>query len=204
MLKRISELEKKVKEITTEIKEIKSQCKGTKLADLKPGEEFLIAGRKFIVMDHVESGTKVICQNLWGKDVKFGRNRNYKESSLKKYLEEKILPELESALGTENIVEHEADLTAVDGKNEFGKVTCKIRPITFMEAREYTDLLENKDIESYWWTCTPWSTEERGWQYSVTVVSPSGVFDGYDCNFSFGVRPVCILKSDLFVSLVEE
>ena len=37
-----------------------------------------------------------------------------------------------------------------------------------------------------------------------TVVSPSGNFNCFNCNNGNGVRPVCILKSNLFVSKVEE
>ena len=38
----------------------------------------------------------------------------------------------------------------------------------------------------------------------VRVVSPSGNVCDDDCDGSFGVRPVCILKSNIFVSKVEE
>ena len=85
-----------------------------------------------------------------------------------------------------------------------GTVDCKIRPITFDEAREYTDITPNNDLNDWYWTLSPWSTEERGWKKSITIVSPSGDFSDYDCDGVNGVRPVCILKSNIFVSKVEE
>lgn len=76
-------------------------------------------------------------------------------------------------------------------KEEFGKV----RPLTFDEARKYNDLLVNKDLPDWYWTCTAWSTEERGWGNSVAVVSPSGNINNNNYNNSNGVRPFCIADS---------
>ena len=94
------------------------------------------------------------------------------------------------------------DIITADGQ-KIGNTECKIRPITFDEAREYTDITPNKDLCDWYWTISPWLTEERGWKNSVTVVSPSGfiIRSYYD---EYGVRPVCILKSNIFVSKVEE
>jgi hypothetical protein len=120
---------------------------------------------------------------------------------LKKKIEDNCLPVFEKDFGKDNLVEHEVDLTSVDMQNEFGKCRCKVRPLTFDEARKYNDLLVKKDLKDWWWTCTPWSTKERGWTYSIAVVSPSGYIRNDCCNFNFGVRPVCILKSNIFVSV---
>ena len=85
-----------------------------------------------------------------------------------------------------------------------GTVDCKIRPITFDEAREYTDITPNNDLNDWYWTLSPWSTEERGWKKNIAIVSPSGGVCSNYCNNENGVRPVCILKSNIFVSKVEE
>ena len=119
---------------------------------------------------------------------------------MKKLIESDIQPIIENAVGEDNIVEHDVDLTSVDMQNEFGTCRCKVRPITFDEARKYNDLLVNKELNDWWWTCTPWSTEERGWKYSIAVVSSSGYFCISHCNDNCGVRPFCILKSNIFVS----
>lgn len=75
-----------------------------------------------------------------------------------------------------------------------------VRLLTFEEAREYNDFLVKEDLGDWWWTMTPWSTEKRGWKYSLAVVSPSGYIYDCNCNGGNGVRPVCILKSNIFVS----
>lgn len=180
---------------------IEIRDKGTdRLGDLKPGERFKIADWIFIALHHEERGTLVISKDLLARNEEFGDTRNYKESNIRKVIEEKLLPVVEDAVGKENIVTHSVDLTSVDMQNEFGEVQCRMRPITFDEAREYNNLLVNKELGDWYWTSTPWSTEERGYKYSVAVVIPSGCFSNYSYNYCYGVRPVCILNSNIFVS----
>ena len=171
-----------------------------RLGNLNPGEHFKIADWDFIVLQHNERGTLVISNDLLAEDEEFGETRNYKESNVKKVIEEKILPIVENAVGKENIITHFANLTSVDMQNEFGEVECRMRPISFDEARRYNELLVNKKLSDWYWTLTPWSTEARGWKYSIAVVSPSGDISGSNCNYGGGVRPVCILNSNIFVS----
>lgn len=171
------------------------------LSTLKTGEVFKVGEHDFIVLEQMDGTTAVISKELMAKNKKFDSDtRDYKESSLKKLIESEIQTIIEEAVGAENMVENEVDLTSVDMQNEFGTYKCKVRPITFDEARKYNDLLVNKYIGDWWWTCTPWSTKERGLEYSITVVSPAGNFRSIDCRDGNGVRPFCILKSNIFVS----
>ena len=105
----------------------------------------------------------------------------------------------ENEFGAENIDEHITDVFSVD-MQKYDSYMGKIRLLTFDEARKYNELIVNEELPRWWWTMTPWSTEKRGWKYGVAVVSPSGNFDYYVCNRINGVRPVCILKSNIFVS----
>lgn len=171
-----------------------------RLGNLNPGEHFKIADWDFIVLQHNERGTLVISNNLLAENEKFGETRNYKESNVKKVIEEKLLPVVEDAVGKNNIIEHYVKLTSVDMQNEFGDVKCRMRPISFDEAREFNNLLVNNDLPDWYWTLTPWSTEARGWEYSVAVVSPSGGINRNYYSGSIGVRPFCILNSNIFVS----
>lgn len=171
-----------------------------RLGNLNPGDRFKIADWAFIVLRHDERGTLVISNDLLAENEKFGETRNYKESNVKKVIEEKLLPVVEDAVGKNNIIEHYVKLTSVDMQNEFGDVKCRMRPISFDEAREFNNLLVNNDLPDWYWTLTPWSTEERGWKYSLAVVSPSGIIHNCDYGLSDGVRPVCILNSNIFVS----
>ena len=172
------------------------------ISTLNPRETFKIGEHDFIVLEQKQEQTMVISKGFMAEDKKLfdDNTRDYSRSSLKKLIESDIQTIIENEVGADNLVEHEVDLTSVDMQNEFGTCRCKVRPITFDEARKYNDLLVNKDLDDWWWTCTPWSTEERGWKYSITVVSSSGDFNCYGCNDRGGVRPFCILKSNIFVS----
>ena len=121
-------------------------------------------------------------------------------NNVKKVIEDKIQPIIESEVGKNNLVEHTVELTSVDMQHEFDDCKCKVRPITFDEARKYNNLLPNKDLGDWWWTCTPWSTAKREWVYSVVVVSSAGDVDDNVCGCYGGVRPVCIFSSSIFES----
>ena len=171
------------------------------LSTLKPGDVFKIGDHDFIVLEQMTGSTAVISKDFMAEDVMFDEDtRDYNKSSLKKLMDDEILKEIEAAVGMNNVVEHEVSLTSVDMQNEFGTCRCKVRPITFDEARKYNDLLVNKDLPDWYWTCTPWSTKERGWEYSIAVVSGTGDFNCRNCRIDNGVRPFCILKSNIFVS----
>lgn len=172
-----------------------------KLSELRRGESFMIGEHEFIVLDQGVDVTKVISKGFMAGNISFDSDtRDYNKSEIKKFIEEKIQPVIESEVGAENIVENKVSLRSVDMQKEFQDVSAKVRLITFDEARLYNDLLTNEDLDDWWWTLTPWSTEKRGYRYGIAVVCPSGCIVGNDCNYDYGVRPFCILKSNIFVS----
>lgn len=116
---------------------------------------------------------------------------DYNKSSLKKLCDTEIMKDFEEEFGEENIETDIVDLITADGR-KIGAVKCKVRPLTFDEARKYTELTSNDELDDCYWTCSAWSTEERGWKYTLTVVSPSGYINNNNCNNSNGVRPTCI------------
>lgn len=175
------------------VKQLEEAEKLTKvqLSKLKPGEVFKIGEHDFIVLEQKNGATKVIFKGFMEENIAFDENtRDYSESNLKEVIESDIQP----------IIEHIVDLTSVDMQHEFKLCTCKVRPITFDEARQYNGLLVNKELGDGWWTCTPWSTAERGWTYAIAVVYPTGDLSNHSYDVFNGVRPVCILKSNIFVS----
>lgn len=188
------------RELVRQLEEAERKNK-VELSTLAPGDVFEIGKNDFIVFEQMSSGTKVISKDFMAKNIVYDENsRDYNESNLKKVIEDKIQPIIESEVGENNLVEHTVELISVDMQHEFDDCKCKVRPITFDEARKYNNLLPNKELDDWWWTCTPWSTAERGWTYSMTVVSSAGLIYRNDCRGNFGVRPVCILKSNIFVS----
>ncbi len=188
------------RELVRQLEEAERKNK-VELSTLAPGDVFEIGKNDFIVLEQIGAEVKIISKNFMAKNVVYDEtSRDYNKSNLKEMIEDKIQPIIESEVGENNLVEHTVELTSVDMQHEFDDCKCKVRPITFDEARKYNNLLPNKDLDDWWWTCTPWSTEERGCSYSIAVVSSAGNVSNGDCYYSLGVRPVCILKSNIFVS----
>lgn len=188
------------RELVRQLEEAERKNK-VELSTLAPGDVFEIGKNDFIVLEQMSFETKVISKDFMAENIVYDEDsRDYNESNLKEVIEDEIQPIIESEVGENNLVEHTVELTSVDMQHEFDDCKCKVRPITFDETRKYNNLLPNKELDDWWWTCTPWSTAERGCKYSIALVSSAGNF--YDCNcYNYhGVRPVCILKSNIFVS----
>lgn len=197
------EILQKAKELV-ELLEKQEETGKVELSTLKRGEVFQTTGkRKYKVLEQYGDTTKIISLDLVKENVEFGDTSDYKTSNVKKLCDTEILKDFEEEFGAENVETHTADIITADGQ-KLGTVDCKIRPITFDEAREYTDITPNNDLNDWYWTLSPWSTEERGWKKSIAIVSPSGYFLGNVYDGGVCVRPVCILKSNIFVSKVEE
>ena len=198
------EILKKAKELVELLEKQEKSCR-VRLSELNPGDIFQTTGkRKYKVLDQCTEYTRIISLGFVKENVKFDDDTtDYNKSSLKKLCDTEILKDFEEEFGEENIENDISDLITVDGQ-KIGVVKCKVRPLTFDEARKYTDLTPNNKLNDCYWTCSAWSTEERGWKYALTVVSPSGFFSDFDFRNGSGVRPVCILKSNIFVSKTEE
>lgn len=197
------EILKKAKELV-ELMEQQEETGKVQLSSLKPGDVFQTTGkRKYKVLEQYGDTTKIISLDLVKEDVKFGDSTDYNKSNVKKLCDTEILKDFKEEFGTENIEDHTVDIITADGQ-KVGSTDCKIRPITFDEAREYTDITPNKELNDWYWTLSPWSTEDRGWEKSLAVVSPSGGVNFGYYYIEYGVRPACILKSNIFVSKVEE
>lgn len=188
------------RELVRQLEEAERKNK-VELSTLAPGDVFEIGKNDFIVLEQMSFETKVISKDFMAENIVYDEDsRDYNESNLKKVIEDEIQPIIESEVGENNLVEHTVELTSVDMQHEFDDCKCKVRPITFDETRKYNNLLPNKELDDWWWTCTPWSTAERGCKYSIAVVSSAGNIDFNNCSINNGVRPVCILKSNIFVS----
>lgn len=170
------------------------------LSTLKAGDVFETSFGEMIVLDNSHGKTTVITKGFVKDKIKFdNESPNFAESEISEYLSDEVLEMFEEEFGSENLVEHTTDVISVD-MQKYESYTGKVRLLTFYEARKYNELIVNKELDRWYWTMTPWSTTERGWKYSVSVVSPSGNVSRNRCFNFLGVRPVCILKSNIFVS----
>lgn len=193
------EILQKAKELV-ELLEKQEETGKVELSTLKRGDVFQTTGkRKYKVLEQYGDTTKIISLDLVKENIEFGDTSDYKTSKVKKLCDTEILKDFEKEFGEENIETHTAAIITADGQ-KLGTVDCKIRPITFDEAREYTDITPNNDLNNWYWTLSPWSTKERGWGNRGTVVSPSGGVSIDYCVGDLGVRPVCIFSSSIFES----
>lgn len=181
--------------------EEREQSNKVKLESLKAGETFYIGENDYIILKQYEGKTKVISKNFMAEDREFADDTvDYKISGLRKCIEAEIQPTIENEVGAENLVEHRVSLETVDGQDNYGELTCKVRLLTFDEVRKYNNLIVNNDLDDWWWTCTAWTSPNREYNRSMAVVLPSGNVRSRYCNNGYGVRPVFILKSSIFVS----
>ena len=144
------------------------------LSTLKAGDVFETSFGEMIVLDNLDGKTTVITKGFVKDKLKFDHESpNFEESEISEYLSDEVLEMFEEEFGSENLVEHTTDVISVD-MQKYESYTGKVRLLTFDEARKYNELIVNKELNRWYWTMTPWSTAERGWKYSVAVVSPSG------------------------------
>lgn len=185
------------------VRQLEKEEKGSsvQLSELNSGDVFKIGSHDFIVLRHYGDKTKVISKNFMAEDVVFDENTpDYNNSNLKKIIETEIQPVIENAVGKYNIIKEDIAVKTVDNQDRFDLIESKVRVATFEEARQYNDFIVNKDLDDWWWTCTPWSTDDRDLKYQIAVVAPAGRVSNCSCDGHGGVRPVCILKSNIFVS----
>ena len=190
-------IEKRVEELERIVKQLQKEKSISIKKKLNVGDTFELVGLTWKILDITEKGYKCIAEKL--KDNKiFGSNNDWKESSIRKYLNEEFYKELAGAIGEENIIPFERNLFSLDGQTEYGTCEDKVSIISLDEYRQYRALLPNEEF--WWWTLTPDTTKCNGNESWLRVVCPSGGI-GSDCYFSFGgVRPVCIFSSTIFES----
>ena len=173
------------------------------LSELEAGAVFSSkSGRKYKILKQEDGQAKVITLDLMAEKKIFDEDEtDYKTSRIKGFIEGELQPLIEDDFGADNLVEHEADLTTVDMQKNYGTCHCEVRLISFDEAREHNADIVNLELKDWYWTLTPWNTVDRGWAYSLAVVSPQGhIFRNFCDYINGGLRPVCILKSNILVS----
>ena len=170
-----------------------------KLADVPVGSFAKIGDHEMIVLEQLGTTTLLLRKDLLRESQEFGSNNNYDGSYVDAICQE-FAKEIAAVVGEDNILLHDVDLTSDDGLKDYGVIRRKASLLTTEQARRYVEILDRYKLDAWWWLATPWSTPTHGDSYWVKCVSPSGSFDCSHCHFGFGVRPFCILKSNIFVS----
>ena len=170
-----------------------------KLSDIPVGETFKIGTHELVVLEQLDGATALIRKDLYGDPMDFGENNKYADS----YVDcscETFACEIGEVIGMDNIVDHTVDLTSDDGLKDYGVINRRASLLTTDRYRKHVEILDKFNPDAWWWLATPHSTSTHGNDSWVKCVSPSGSISHFPCSNGNGVRPFCILKSDIFVS----
>lgn len=173
--------------------------KKRRLCEVPKKKTFQIGRFELIVLENSGDTTAVACREAYQKNIRFGDNNNYDGSNADKICEE-FADELAAIIGEENIVMHTVDLTTDDGLKDYGKIRRRASAMTADRYRRYVNILDEYKLDIWTWLATAFSTKKHGNDSWVKCVSPSGCVYYSGSDVSRGVRPFCILKSNIFVS----
>lgn len=174
-----------------------------KLCEIEIGKTFKgDDGIERILLDLLPDGKALTLTRdfVYENEIFDENSNNYAESSIRRRLETEKLPELEKTFGADNVVEFEIDLTSEDGLDTHGKIKTKYGLLTAEQYRKYTRLIAQYKVNDWWWLATADSTTERHDYFWVRCVAVGGNMGFSNCCSNGGVRAVCILKSNIFVS----
>lgn len=193
-------IEERLKIVESEIKTIKRKIAENNFCGKRIGDTFELIGVQWKVLDITGDGYVCMAMEPMTERETFDVNgNNWKDSTLRNKLHEKILPKIKNEIGDEGVVKFKRDLTSLDGLTEYGECMDEISLISVDEYRKYRNLIPNREKE-WWWTITPWSTKSNNDNTWLAVVSPSGFIGSSNYYDSGGVRSFCIFSSKLFES----
>ena len=166
-----------------------------------PKQEITIGGIAFTIIQTAESWVKCIASECIGNRAFDAKNRNdFAASGIREFLNDDCLKRLIEAGAPEAMFEYfNIDLTADDGLKDYGGDCVRVGLITCDEYR----LLRGNIPElpdTWWWTATPNSPKNS----FVRIVNSDGTLDSRNAyNGNNGVRPLCVLKSEILKSYLD-
>lgn len=184
--------------------------KQVKLKDVPFGNNFKIWNHEYTVLDSDDKGifvleTSVVCEMPFREDevdYKVAPN-DFRDSPVRAYLEGRYTEGLVSAGAKldEDILPMELDLKCTLGQREYGVARVHAGLLTLEQYGKYYDIIPK--IVTPYWLATPWKTPSRSpytdVTYGVWSVNSDGVYNGWDCNDTFGVRPALIFNPSFLV-----
>ena len=186
-----------------------------KIKDLAPGAFFDIGPVKVKVMEHFTDGKTLLTATepignrpftvrpfTYKRQDPEPNPNDFRFSTLKDDLNTDFLAAVAAGgvIPVDRILDAAWDLTASDGVNRYGYVTCKVAMLPEALVRKYYDagLLEIDDWE---WTITP----NAGYADYARDVSTDGSLDnGLAWHGGDGVRPALFVDSEICLSLEQD
>lgn len=183
------------------VKQLEEAEKANKvqLSGLNPGDTFELAGLTWKILDITGKGYMCLADRL-EEDMEFDEESNdWIKSELRGYLHTEFIKKITDEVGEDSIISFNRNLLSLDGQTEYGECEDKVSLLTVDEYRKYRSIIPNTE-NYWWWLVTPRTTSCNDYQTPVTVIASSGNVSNGGCSLRGGVRPVCILKSNIFVS----
>ena len=186
-----------------------------KIKDLAPGAFFDIGPVKVKVMEHFADGKTLLTATepignrpftvrpfTYKRQDPEPNPNDFRFSTLKDDLNSAFLAAVAAGgvIPVDRILDADWDLTASDGVNRYGSVTCKVAMLPEALVRKYYDagLLEIDDWE---WTITP----HAGHASYARIVNTDGSLSNYYAWYGdHGVRPALFVDSDICLSLEQD
>jgi len=166
----------------------------TALEGPQPGEHIQFCGQEWVALGIEQGGLLVIKAEPLPEKTPFDKDgvTDWRKSSLRKYLNGEYLDSLGDT--GDALLEFESDLTADDGRKDYG--TCKDKVFLLSDAlyRKYRENIPAYD--TWWWTITPYSPFSDG---SERFVNPFGSLEKfYRASYSLRAVPsLCLNLSSL-------
>lgn len=186
-----------------------------KIKDLAPGAFFDIGPVKVKVMEHFADGKTLLAATepignrpFTARPFTYKRQdpepnpNDFRFSTLMGDLNTDFLAAVAAGgvIPVDRILDAAWDLTASDGVNRYGYVTCKVAMLPEALVRKYYDagLLEIDDWE---WTITPDAGDAS---YARIVYTDGGLYSDYAWTGYGGVRPALFVDSEICLSLEQD
>lgn len=186
-----------------------------KIKDLAPGAFFDIGPVKVKVMEHFADGKTLLTATepignrpftvrpfTYKRQDPEPNPNDFRFSTLKDDLNTDFLAAVAAGgvIPVDRILDAAWDLTASDGVNRYGYVTCKVAMLPETLVRRYYDagLLE---IDEWEWTITPVA---GGANYARFVYSDGSLYGNGAWYGNRGVRPALFVDSDICLSLEQD
>lgn len=172
---------------------------------LDPKSVFTYGGVNWVVLQRKGAGILCLAEKILFQQA-FDENdyNNWEDSTLREHLNNAFLEDLVDAGAEETaFLPMITDLTADDGLKDYGACEDMISLISCQQYRQHRGIIPNAD--GWWWTCTAYSTKPNGYSHFARGVDSAGSLShSYACYGSWGVRPLCTLKSSILVSFDPE
>lgn len=177
-----------------------------KLGALKNGRVFNYAGVNWVKLDDLNGGALVLsADSLFRRAFDTDGKNNFALSSLNRELNGDFVEALcREGAKKEDFVPLVLDLTSDDGMKDYGVTSALIGLLTCEQFRKYRALIPNLSAEDWWWLLTPDSCLPQYDSLVRCVLAGGSLNYTHACDGNRGVRPLCILKFGILVSVEPE